>query len=359
MEESVLVNYGTGSRLVTKVSEHYVRASVADLALACLVGVGDLYLAADDRHTYRALLSALVSVAGDKGRAFGDAVAVEDNYAYRLEEVYYSLVKCRAAADYHLKLAAEVRKHRLAEELASKVDSYLAKRIGYLDTLFKRSELTCLLSGRHDPLIEGLNEQRHKDKVRRLEELQLVENIAKSRGDVYLAALSKVTDEINGRAKGVVRRKREQSSLGNVEVIHSLLHIAADILQREHNSLALTRSSRCEHYRGKSFFVYLIVVPASVSRVVLFFTRGNERIKRGSTINSSSHRHERIKSGNACPHLRHLICNKIREECRLASRGIHNGHNIGYGKLLIDRHGYRTDRHQRGIREEPFNRCLT
>ena len=190
----------------------------------------------------------------------------------------------------------------------------------------------------------------------RLEGLELLHNIAKSRGDIYLTALRKVSYEVYGRTEGVVRRKREERSLCYLKIVHSLLHIRADILEREHYTLALSCSTRGEHDARELFVVYGILKVASVARCKLFSTCRAKLGKRSCALCLAAHRNEMRCHGCLGAYRLDLFKYIASKEDILALCGIDYRCDIGHGKVLVDRHGYRSYVHNRGIGHKPINR---
>ena len=96
--------------------------------------------------------------------------------------------------------------------------------------------------------------------MRRLLLPDLIAYMLDSAGDVYLAALGKMADIIDRRTEGMMRRKYMEGLACYVEIIHSKSHVQTYVGLREHDSLALARSSGCEYDRGQLIYVNLVIV---------------------------------------------------------------------------------------------------
>ena len=69
-----------------------------------------------------------------------------------------------------------------------------------------------------------------------------------------------MTDENDGRAKGMVRRQEVDCLRRNREKIHTVRHIQNDISLRQHNALALPGCSGSENNRRHAVHINRIVV---------------------------------------------------------------------------------------------------
>ena len=81
-----------------------------------------------------------------------------------------------------------------------------------------------------------------------------------------------------------MRRKNAHGALGDLEVIHSLLHIRADVLGGEHNALALTGRSGGEHDRSKRIVIDFVIIVGVIACAVLFITCKTDALERDRAL---------------------------------------------------------------------------
>ena len=111
VEISVAVHAGGSCRFILVISEHYIGAGNAYLSLVAVAYDLNFQSVARYQRAYAAGYNISDTVDGNKRRAFGDALAVEDSNSHRVEEGKHILIQRRAAADHQLQLAAKRRKH--------------------------------------------------------------------------------------------------------------------------------------------------------------------------------------------------------------------------------------------------------
>ena len=353
MEETVLVDDSRGCFGLLVVSHHNVGTLDADLALAVCIGLEDSDFLANDGKTDASVLLPLVSVAGNKGRALGDAVAVENGDTDGVKEIDNILIESRTAADDHLELAAECFVN-LCEDRAALVDADLAESRGELHTRLQLLVDAVLLCRCPDAAVESFDKERNENKVGGLLFLELVEKVLDARGDIDLTALRIVTDIVDGRTEGVVRGKNIESLGGDVKEVHTLGHIADDIGLREHNALALAGGSRCENDGCKTVGVDLVVIVRIIALGELLAARFDEGCKREIAFLEGIAVHTNVElSFGILLEIIELARDLCTIEDGIAGRALDGCREVGGGHFLVKRNGDGTDSHQREIGIDP------
>ena len=212
----------------------------------------------------------IVAVRGDEGRAFGDAVAVDEVDADRVEEFADLGTDGRAAAHDLAQVAAEVLMDGL-EEFLPHVDADLTETVARLDEPTERAGLARFLGGLPDLAVEDLGERGNEVDVIRLVGVEVLQNEAEVLVDADRRVVVQGYEQPRDRLVGVVIGEDGEAGFVDGRDLQAVIDDGDEVVLGEHDALRHARGA------GGVDDHLEIVFPADV-RVVLVVALVEERM---------------------------------------------------------------------------------
>ena len=131
----------------------------------------------------------------------------------------------------------------------------------------------------------------------------------------------------------MVRGENTHCALCDIEVIHTLLHIRADVADGEHNALTLTGCTRGKYDGGYLVNVDFIVVIGVIASLILFSTCCANVLNIASALKlGAAPAYEGMKGGNKLAKLLYLLIDSCGINDVLALCGIKDRSRTPSGK---------------------------